>query len=120
MRAGRLVTILRLLQTRGRMTAAELAAELEVSRRTVLRDIEALSGAGVPVYAVRGAQGGFELLGGTFLDLPVPSAISRRRRRPAVRVVVRTQPAALDDLLRAVASVGPRAEVVEVVPDSRH
>ena len=62
MRAGRLVTILRALQTHGRMTASELAATLEVSERTIYRDIEALSGAGVPVYAVRGARGGFELL----------------------------------------------------------
>jgi len=45
------------------MTAAQLAGELEVSVRTVLRDIETLSGAGVPVYAVRGPGGGFELLG---------------------------------------------------------
>jgi len=64
MRAGRLVTLLLLLEERGRLTAATLAAELEVSERTVLRDIEALSGAGVPVYAQRGPGGGFELLEG--------------------------------------------------------
>jgi HTH domain/WYL domain len=51
-----------ILQRHGRVTAAELARQLEVSQRTVLRDIEALSGAGVPVYATRGAGGGFELL----------------------------------------------------------
>jgi predicted DNA-binding transcriptional regulator YafY len=61
-RAGRLITLLRALQTRGRMTAGELATALEVSERTIYRDIEALSGAGVPVYAVRGSRGGFELL----------------------------------------------------------
>jgi predicted DNA-binding transcriptional regulator YafY len=63
-RAGRLIHLTRLLQARGRMTAGELAAELEVSTRTVLRDIEALSGAGVTVYSVRGPNGGFTLLDG--------------------------------------------------------
>ena len=60
MRAGRLITLLLILQRRGRVTAGELATELEVSERTVLRDIEALSGAGVPVYATRGPGGGFQ------------------------------------------------------------
>jgi predicted DNA-binding transcriptional regulator YafY len=70
-RASRLVGLLGLLQARGRMTAKQLAAELEVSQRTILRDIEALSGAGIPVYAVRGAAGGFQLLDGFSSDLPV-------------------------------------------------
>jgi predicted DNA-binding transcriptional regulator YafY len=80
-RASRLVGLLGLLQARGRMTAGQLAAELEVSQRTVLRDIEALSAAGIPVYAVRGCLGGFELLDGFRSDLP--AAAAPRRRGPA-------------------------------------
>ena len=64
MRASRLVSLLLLLQTRGHLTAPELAEELEVSVRTVYRDVEALSAAGVPVYAEAGRGGGFRLVEG--------------------------------------------------------
>src|SRR5688572_4482074 len=64
MRASRLLSIQMLLETRGRMTAPELAAALEVSVRTLYRDIDELTAAGVPVYAERGRAGGFQLLPG--------------------------------------------------------
>ena len=64
MRASRLISTLLLLQTRGRLTAQEIADELEVSVRTVYRDVESLGAAGVPVYAERGPIGGYQLVDG--------------------------------------------------------
>lgn len=64
MRASRLLSLLLLLQSRGRMTARELAAEAGVSLRTVYRDVEALSTAGVPIFSEPGPAGGFELVAG--------------------------------------------------------
>jgi predicted DNA-binding transcriptional regulator YafY len=64
MRASRLVSILLLLQSRGKLTAQQLAEVLEVSVRTVYRDVESLNAAGVPVYGDAGPDGGYQLLGG--------------------------------------------------------
>lgn len=69
MRADRLVAIVLLLQARGLMTVPELASHLEASERTVRRDLDALSAAGVPVYSQRGRGGGWQLLGGHRIDL---------------------------------------------------
>jgi predicted DNA-binding transcriptional regulator YafY len=68
-RADRLLAALMLLQARGRVTAAELAAELEVSERTARRDLEALGAAGVPVFSTQGRGGGWALVGGARTDL---------------------------------------------------
>lgn len=64
MRASRLVAMFLLIQARGQITAAEIARELEVSERTVQRDFEALSAAGIPVYSERGRDGGYRLVDG--------------------------------------------------------
>src|SRR6202789_178534 len=77
MLASRLLSILMRLQARGRMTAAHLAAEFEVAVRTIHRDIDQLSAAGIPVYAERGRSGGFRLRDGyrtTLTGLTRPEA----------------------------------------------
>src|SRR4051812_49557998 len=72
-RADRLIAVLLLLQTRGRITVAEVARELEVSARTARRDLEALGTAGVPVYSSAGRGGGWALGGGAPADLFGPA-----------------------------------------------
>ena len=78
MRADRLVATLLLLQSKGRVTAAEVAEELEVSERTARRDLEALGMAGIPVYSQAGRGGGWSLLGGARTDLSGLTAAEAR------------------------------------------
>ncbi|WP_116114654.1 helix-turn-helix transcriptional regulator [Amycolatopsis ruanii] len=78
MRADRLISAVLLMQSRGRVTAAELAAELEVSVATARRDLEALSTAGIPVYPQPGRGGGWSLVGGARTDLSGLSAAEAR------------------------------------------
>src|SRR6476469_10950632 len=77
-RADRLVAILLLLQSRGQVTAAEVAAELEVSERTARRDLDALGVAGLPIYSRQGRNGGWQLLGGGRTDLSGLTAAEAR------------------------------------------
>ena len=123
MRASRLVTLLGLLQARGRMSTRQLAAELEVCERTVLRDIEALGSAGIPVYPTRGRHGGFELLDGFTSDLP---GLTRRHFGPALPGGRGSRPAAPRPRYRAHAEAvpprpGPRYRAhAEAVPRRPH
>ena len=75
MRASRLLSILLLLQLRGRITAEMLAAEFGVSVRTVYRDIDTLSAAGFPIYSDRGPGGGFKGRGGETAGAWVPGSL---------------------------------------------
>ncbi len=120
-RAGRLLSVLLLLQNSGRITAGELARRLGVSERTVLRDLEVLSGAGVPVYSVRGPRGGFALLD-TFEQTvpPLPHGMTALKGQLR-RVRVRLSPAALQLALVLGRPEGwrrrPNAEPVPNRPD---
>ena len=78
MRADRLVAVLLILQARGRVTAAEVAEELEISERTARRDLEALAMAGIPVYSQAGRGGGWSLVGGARTDLSGLTAAEAR------------------------------------------
>lgn len=123
MRADRLVATLLLMQSRGRVTAAELAAELEVSVATARRDLEALSTAGVPVYPQPGRGGGWSLVGGARTDLSGlsateaqalflllgPAAASAPEVKRALRKLVR----ALPGTFRAGAEAAVDAVVVD-------
>lgn len=123
MRADRLVATLLLMQNRGRVTAAEIATELDVSVATARRDLEALSSAGVPVYPQSGRGGGWSLVGGARTDLTGlsaseaqalfllvgPAAAASEDARAAMRKLVR----ALPHTFRAAAQAAAEATMVD-------
>jgi predicted DNA-binding transcriptional regulator YafY len=123
MRADRLVATLLLMQARGRVTAAEVAAELEVSVATARRDLEALSAAGVPVYPQPGRGGGWSLVGGARTDLTGLTSTEARALfllagpaasvAPPVRSALRKLVRALPDTFRADAEAAADAVVVD-------
>jgi predicted DNA-binding transcriptional regulator YafY len=123
MRADRLVSALLILQARGRVTAAELAEELEVSERTARRDLEALSMAGVPVYSQPGRGGGWSLVGGARTDLSGLSADEARTlflvagpassAAPEVKAALRKLVQALPETFRAGAEAAASAVVLD-------
>ncbi|KUL39495.1 helix-turn-helix transcriptional regulator [Actinoplanes awajinensis] len=144
MRADRLVATLLLMQARGRVTAAELAAELEVSVATARRDLEALSAAGIPVYPQPGRHGGWSLVGGARTDLTGltaaeaqalfllagPAAGVSPAARSALRKLVRALPAPFRADAQAAATAtlvdptgwgeraGSRPEIVDRLQDA--
>jgi len=122
-RADRLMAVLLLLQARGRVTAAEVAAELEVSERTARRDLEALSTAGVPVYSQQGRNGGWQLIGGARTDLSGLTAAETRAlflvagpastATPKVKAALRKLVSALPEPFRESAEAASSAVVVD-------
>jgi predicted DNA-binding transcriptional regulator YafY len=104
------MTMLRVLQHRGRMTANQLSAELEVSVRTVLRDVQALSEAGIPIYTVQGAGGGIALLDG------FEARLGGITRDEAAGVLLAGQPALADALGLGAAARSTRTTLLGALP----
>jgi len=123
MRADRLVATLLYLQSRGRVTAREVADELEVSVRTARRDLEALSIAGIPVYSQPGRGGGWSLVGGARTDLSGLTAAEARTLflvagpssavTPAAKAALRKLVQALPETFRAEAEKAAAAIVLD-------
>src|ERR1022692_2540922 len=111
MKSGRLLEMQLLLQARGQLTAGELAERLEVSPRTVYRDAEALSSAGVPIYAERGRAGGIRLLSGYRTD------VTGLTRDEARALFVLTTGGAQEDLGLGAAARSAILKVMRAVPE---
>ncbi len=111
MRADRLLNALLLLQAHRRMTGRALAERLEVSMRTVHRDMEALSAAGVPVLALRGAQGGWQLADDW--RAPVPGLDEGE-----LRALLMAQPRIIGDVRLAAAAESALGKLMAALPDA--
>src|ERR1039457_3163632 len=109
MKSTRLLSALMLLQAHGRLSCRELAERLEVSERTAHRDMEALSEAGVPVFALRGAQGGWELTKGWRTKVPGLDEAE-------LRALLMTQPSALGDPKLAAAAERAFGKLMAALP----
>src|SRR6201996_6978427 len=109
MRSGRLLSALLLLQAHGRLSTRELAERLETSQRTAHRDMEALSEAGIPVLALRGAQGGWELAKGWRTKVPGLDEAE-------LRALLMSQPSALGDPSLAAASERAFGKLLGAMP----
>lgn len=126
MRADRLVALLLFMQARGRVTAIEVAAELEVSIATARRDLDALSTAGVPVYSQPGRGGGWSLVGGARTDLTGLTSTEAKALfllagpaatvSPAVQSALRKLVHALPDTFRADAEAASDAVLIDTTP----
>src|SRR5262245_35874665 len=114
MRADRLLTIMMLLQTRGKMTAGALAGELGVSRRTILRDIDALSFAGVPLYT-EGGHGG-----GVALDEHYRTTLTGLQESEARTLFIASNTKLLDDVGLGEAAQSTLLELLSSLPGSYH
>ena len=117
MRAARLLQIMLLLQNRGRMSSLELAKELEVTRRTILRDVDAMTEAGLPIVVLQGNQGGIEL---GFNYRTRLTGLSTDEAR-ALAVILSKPTPELDAIDLETAGGSARRKLVESLPDrSRH
>jgi predicted DNA-binding transcriptional regulator YafY len=130
MRADRLVAILLMLQSRGQVTAAEVAEELEISERTARRDLEALGMAGVPIYSRQGRNGGWQLAGGGRTDLSGLNAAEARAlflvagpassATPELRAALRKLVRALPESFRTAAEAATTSVLVDPVGWDQH
>jgi predicted DNA-binding transcriptional regulator YafY len=111
MKSTRLLSVLMLLQAHGRLSSRELAERLEISERTAHRDMEALSEAGVPVFALRGAQGGWELTKGWRTKVPGLDEAE-------LRGLLMAQPSALGDPKLAAAAERAFGKLMAALPGS--